>query len=200
MRTPHCSTLFNVVLVLFFLCAATGLAADAPPDQPPGEKSEVVVMPNSMSEIKAETLPAMTLVALSMSGSYEQHGAAIGKLMMYTGMSGFQMTGGPFGIYLNSPEEVAEDSLLWQVCVPVAGVTAVEKPYELIEMPEMLAAYGICTGPIETTDPCYGVLFEWIAKNSYETAGPLQEHWLTDDRTTPPEENKTKIVIPVVKK
>jgi AraC family transcriptional regulator len=186
-------------ILLLGLLAACGAVARADEPAPPVAKPAAATKPapNTASEVKLETLPAVTLLALQMTGSFDQHAAAIGKVVQY-GMTAGVMRGAPLGIYYNDPEKVPVDSLRWDVCVPVPPGSKAEAPFAVLEQSEMQAAVVTCTGPYQGTAPCYGVLTAWLEKNSYAIAGPVQEHWLSDP-STPPEKMQSKIVFPVKK-
>ena len=155
--------------------------------------------PNTAGAVTVETIPAVTAMVLSVTGSLEQHGEAVPQLMKHVVHRGL-IRGTPFGVYHSNPEEVPEDSLLWEICVPVPAETQATAPFEVREFPEMLAAVVVCTGPYEGTAPCYGVLTEWIAENGYDLAGSPQEHWIASPQGTAPEEMQARIVYPVAKR
>ncbi len=58
----------------------------------------------------------------------------------------------------------------------------------------------ICMGPLEETEKCYGGMLAYIEKSGLQVAGSIREHWLTNPQEVAPEENQTRIVIPVSKK
>jgi AraC family transcriptional regulator len=135
--------------------------------------------PNRPGPVIVKTLGATTLLALPVTGSFDQHADAIAKLMAYVVPKNL-MLGAPLGIYYDDPEKVPVDSLHWDIAVPVAPGTKAEAPFVVRRLPEMLAAFVVCTGPYEGAGPCYAALADWIAKNGYALVGPVQEHWLSD--------------------
>jgi AraC family transcriptional regulator len=169
-------------------CAA-GAAAAAP---------ESKALTNTAGPVAVETIPAMTVLALPIRGSFEQTAQAIMRLMSYAGPKGV-IRGAPFGLYYDDPAQVPADSLRWDVCVPVPADAQAEAPFEVRQMPELQAAVVTCTGPFEGTGTCYGVLSAWVAQNGYTVTVPCQEHWLGNPAVTPPEELQARIVFPIVK-
>lgn len=203
MRTLLVS-LVMLALCSFVVVAGWSQAQQAPASEPaaPVEKPAAAVaapQPQCIAgPIAVETLKPITALCLHMTGSYAQHPAAITQLMTMAGMRGV-VRGGPFGVYYNSPGQVPEDSLSWDVCVPVPAGTTAEAPFVINEMPEVTAAVVICTGPYEDTGRCFAILSDWIAANGYVLAGPPQEHWLSD-ASAPPAEMQVRLVFPVAKK
>jgi effector-binding domain-containing protein len=175
-------------------------ATEQPPttsaEQP---KTEAQPFVNQIGEIRADSIWAMSVLVLPMRGSYDQHPAAIMKLVTYAGPKGI-MRSMPFGIYYDDPTKVPADSLRWDICVPVAADTQTEAPFEVRTLPAMFAAEVVCTGPYEGTAVCYAALMEWVGKNGYVISGPCQEHWLGDPMTMPPEKLESRIIFPVSKK
>ena len=190
-RLMHPATWMVAILGL----GAIGALAEEP--VPAAGTPAAMRAPNTASEVTLETLPAATLLALQLHGSFDQHAAAIGKVVQY-GMTAGVIRGAPLGLYYNNPETVPMDSLRWDICIPVPPDTKAEAPFVMLALPEMQAAVVSCTGPYEGTTPCYGALTAWLAKNGYGLAGAVQEHWLSQPGT-PPEKMQSKIVFPVKK-
>jgi AraC family transcriptional regulator len=153
--------------------------------------------PNKIGQVMLQTLSAQTLLVLPVRGSYDQHGAAISQLMGYVMPKGI-LRGAPRGLYYDDPEKVPADSLVWEVGAPVPAETKAEPPFVIRQLPEMQAAVVMCTGPYETTAPCYAVLTTWLQKNGYGLNGAVQEQWLSDP-SVPPEKRQALIVYPVRK-
>ena len=186
MIAASCPSWFPLVLTALCLAACAN-AGEGPPAG------------NTASEVNVEKIPALTALCLPVVGSYGQTTAAITKLMMYAGPKGLSR-GAPFGVYYSDPEEVAEDSLRWAICVPVAAGAKAEGPFQVKEFPEMEAASVLCTGPYEAAASCWGVLSTWLAGSAYHLAGAPQEHWLSDPQGVPPEKQQARILFPVVRK
>jgi len=153
--------------------------------------------PNVAGPVTIETIPAMTVLVLPMTGSYAQHSDAIMKLMGIAMQKG--IAGPPFGVYHNSPKETAEADLKWDVCVKVAEGSKAEAPFEVRSAETFEAAVMTCTGPYEQTGPCCGVLDAWLEANGYSRSGPPREEWLGNPAATPAEELQARIVYPVEK-
>jgi AraC family transcriptional regulator len=175
------------------LCAAAIVAALVAVGSSPAR--DAAPAPNRAGPVIVKTIGAVTLLALPVTGSFDQHADAIGKLMDYVVPKNL-MLGAPLGIYYDDPETVPVDSLHWDIAVPVAPGTKAVAPFVVRRLPEMLAALIVCTGPYEGAAPCYGALADWIAKNGYALVGPVQEHWLSDPMVAP-EKMQSQIIFPV---
>lgn len=162
-----------------------------------GEKPALAV--NQVSAVAVEKIPEMTVLVLPMTGSYDQHGQAIMQVVTQAASTGI-IRGAPFGVYHSDPEQTPVDSLRWDVCVPAAADAKVGPPFEIQKLPAMEAAVVTCTGPYAGTASCYGALRAWLAKSEYQLGGPVQEHWLSDTRSVPPEKCMARILFPIVKK
>ena len=198
-------TVHTVAAVFVFGCmcipqavavhAQTTPAAQNPAGEAAGQAPPAPAL-NKLSEMTVDSVYAFTALALPMRGSYDQHTQAIMQLVGYAAPKGL-MRDGPFGVYYNDPASVPVDSLRWEICVPVPEGTQAEAPFVVRRMPDMLAAQAICTGPYETVDACYGPFMAWIAQKGYAIAGPLEEHWLSEPATMPPEKLEARILVSV---
>jgi AraC family transcriptional regulator len=131
-----------------------------------------------------------TAVVLPMTGSYEQHTAAIVRLVEYLQSAGVKLAGPPFGRYHNSPGAVPQDQLRWEVGMPVSGgSTAVAAPFQKHDYAAMTVAFTVVPG--RDTARAWSELSSWAASQGYVASGPAMEVWL--DAT------KTEIRLPVRK-
>lgn len=154
----------------------------------------------SPGPVEFQTVSSVTGFVIHMSGSYDQHPDAVGQLYAYLDEKGIK-PGAPFGVYLNTPAEVPEDSLRWMVGVEVPEGTEAADPFEVIEVDEIeTAAVMICTGPYGQTTKCYDAMLKWIDENGCKVTGPCREIWMDDMMTTAEENLRTKIIFPVEKK
>jgi effector-binding domain-containing protein len=155
-----------------------------------------VAMPNRVGEIQATTLPAHTVLALPMQGSFKRQQEAIYKILDYTKARKLKSPT-LFCIYHNRTAKVPIDSLKWEIAVEVPAGTQAEAPFVVRDVPEQLAAVVICTGSYAGTVDCYTPLYEWIDANGYVFTGPLEEHWLSDSSQTRADDCQTRIVVPI---
>jgi AraC family transcriptional regulator len=129
-----------------------------------------------------ETAPFHAVV-LRMSGSYKQHGDAIGKLAVWLSAAGVRPLGPPFGRYLNSPDETPEAALEWEVGFPVPEGTQAEAPFEVREIADGSVATVAIGGPHDTTPRPWAQLVDWADKQGYQITGPAMEIWQEGPKT-----------------
>ena len=122
-------------------------------------------------------------VVLPMTGSYAQHGAAIGRLAAWLESAGVKPAGPPFGRYLNSAEDVAEESLQWEVGFPVAEGTQAAAPFEVREIVDGDVATATIGGRREGAQRPWGQLVAWAEKQGYRITGPAMEIWAGESQT-----------------
>ncbi len=122
-------------------------------------------------------------VVLRMTGSYKQHGEAIGKLAVWLSSAGVKPLGAPFGRYLNSTDEVPEASLEWEVGFPVPAGTEAQAPFEVRGIADSDVATVVIGGPHDTTQRPWAQLVEWAGKRGYDIVGPAMEIWQEGPKT-----------------
>jgi effector-binding domain-containing protein len=143
-------------------------------------------------------------VAVEMTGSYTQHPDAFMKLYSAAGQQGLPMSGAPFGIYWNSPNDTAEEDLKWEIGMPVSGDKEIAAPIVLKKWEFTTVIQRDFEGTIDSDEikAVYFSMYGWIEANGYELAGPMLERFLN---TPSPNEKgemigKVQIVFPVQKK
>jgi effector-binding domain-containing protein len=153
-------------------------------------------------QIELKTDTAFAYCAIEMTGSYDQHGAAFGKLFqeaMNQGIYG----GMPFGVYWNSPADTPVEQLKWDVGFVLTPGSAPKSPLAIKKWDFTTMAslkYRGVFGGVDM-DRAYGRLFKWIGENGYQAAGPMMEVYLN---TPSPDENgvlygAVEIIVPVKK-
>lgn len=106
--------------------ALFGIYYDNPEEVPP-EKCRydicipiaVEVEPDSIAQVQVKELPEMEVASLIHKGAYDKVGPSWGKIYGWIYKNKYTPAGPGMEIYLNSPDEVPEDSLLTEIQVPV---------------------------------------------------------------------------------
>lgn len=122
-------------------------------------------------------------------------GESFGQLFGRLGLLGVVPAGPPFVIY----HEFGPDDIDAEVCVPVAqAVTATGKVRSRI-VPAATVVQTLHVGRYEDLKAAYAALTDWISRNEFEAAGPVQERYLNapGDQVSP-EEYRTEVEIPIV--
>lgn len=152
-------------------------------------------------EVKIQDNTSFTYAYLEGSGPYTQLGAKIGELMQEIMKQQVRAEGGPFGLYLNSPQEVKSPAeLKWLVGMPIPREATVLAPLKKDEFLYTTVARCLYKGPYEAVGPTYAKVMEFIAANGYRPAGPIMEQYLNDPMSTPTAELLTEIIVPIAKK
>jgi len=145
-----------------------------------------------------------TVAFLAKKGPYSQLSNAFSELYGLLQEKGYKPAGPPCGVFFNSPQQVPEQELLWELQWPVSGKVAPAGPdkrgFGVKNLPATEVACTMHKGPFDQVGAVYGALFGWIMQNGYEVAGPSEEVYLSDPASTPAAELQTEIRFPVRKK
>ncbi len=155
------------------------------------------------TEIEVIEIESFSYASVEMTGSYTQHPEAFMKLYTEAGKQGLPMTGAPFGIYWNSPNDTAEEDLKWEIGMIVPEDKEIQAPIVLKKWEHPTVVQRDFEGGIDSEElrAVYYAMYEWIGANGYEMAGPMLERFLN---TPSPNEKgetigKVQIVFPVQK-
>jgi effector-binding domain-containing protein len=155
----------------------------------------------SGQEVVIQDTTPFTYAYLECSGSYQQIPAKIGVFMPEFFKQNLMPAGNFFGMYLNAPGQVKEEELQWRLGFPVAADSAVAAPLLKGECKATKIAVYLYVGPYDKVGAAYVKIFEFIAKSGFKAVGPTMEKYLDmDPSAVKPEELRTEINIPVVKK
>jgi AraC family transcriptional regulator len=157
-------------------------------------------------EKKAEPTPelkdidAFRLASMPFTGSYNQMEKNVMVFMGEFFKQGLQPAGPFIGVYHNSPQEVKEEDLKWEVGFPVVADAAIKEPLKKTDFEKTKAVVYLHIGPYEKLHESYNKIFKFVQDNGYEVAWPCYDKYLNNPQTTKPEELKTEIIVPVKKK
>jgi AraC family transcriptional regulator len=138
----------------------------------------------SQQTISTKDLPERKVFYLSCKGAWRQLPEMFAKLSDYSSMNGIKSIGPPSGFSYNTPQGVAVNDLIWEVCYPV-GLDAEEHFDEesktgVKRIPATRVAAIIHEGSYRKTSASYEKLQSWINTNSLDVCGPAEEVYLTD--------------------
>ena len=154
-------------------------------------------------KVNVKKTEPMTVAFISMKGPYTLIGEAFGRLYGWIAERDYIPAGPPMGVYFNTPGEVPDEELLWEIQAPLAGDVLPSGPDEKgagvkkVETKEVAATMH--KGPYDQVGPTYQALTGWIAENGYEIVGPAEEVYCSRPNT-PPEELLTEVRFPVRKR
>ncbi len=151
-----------------------------------------------MHEIRYETSEERTLVCVDANGPYAQViGPTIGRLMQWVMPKGYSKGGPVFGIYHDSPQDVAPEELRCTLGVPAEPHAQGEGEFYLQTIGPREEAVFVHKGPYDDLEAIYGAVIGDIFRSGRRIAGPPMEVYLTDNSRLPPEEWVTEIRFPV---
>jgi uncharacterized protein (TIGR02246 family) len=127
--------------------------------------------------------PAVHALVLPMTGSYTKHGEAIGRIAAWLSAANVKPSGPPFGRYLNSPAEVAEESLVWEVGFPVPAGIEAPAPFETKDIEDGTVVTATIGGAHDATPRPWAELTAWAQQHGYEISGPAMETWQPGPQT-----------------
>lgn len=143
---------------------------------------------------KLSPKPALTVRAQvlteDLSDMFEN---AFAALIEYLEEMGEDIAGPPFAIY----HSIETDRLDVEAGLPVTKTLPGKGD---IRSSEIVIDQGVSTthsGQYEEIEEAYIALLEWIAENGYEPTGITYEFYLNDPGTTPQEELRTEVIMPV---
>ena len=152
-------------------------------------------IPIKLIRVKSEIVAYIPFI-----GSYDN----IPKLMQEVGewLMGkkLEMTGLVYGTYFNTPEEVSEDKLQYEIGFGFKGNAEPEDKIGIKEIPEHTVLAAMHKGPYTEIGPVIHAVIDYAVENNYDIVGPISEAYFNDPMVTPEEELLTEVRIPVIKK
>jgi AraC family transcriptional regulator len=133
-------------------------------------------------------------------GSYSKipdHIMEVGQLITDDGL---ETTGMVYGSYFNSPEEVPEEQLEYEIGFSFDGdLKLQEGKLGFKEIPEHSVLAAIHKGPYTNVGPVIHAIAKYASENGYDIVGPVTEVYLNNPNEVKPEELLTEVRFPVIK-
>jgi AraC family transcriptional regulator len=111
-----------------------------------------------------------------------------------------EMGGVVYGTYYNSPEEVPEEELKYEIGFSIIGEAKGEDKFMIKKVPEHMVLSSIHKGAYTEVGPVIHALAAYAIENDYDIIGPITEIYLNDPTTLPESELLTEVQFPVAKK
>jgi effector-binding domain-containing protein len=119
--------------------------------------------------------------------------SAFGELWGHLTQTGTQPSGPPLVLYLGEPDgEFPID-----VCVPVGPRVVGAGEIEARELPGGEVATLVHHGPYDGLAAAWQRLMQWVEDSGRRPSGPPREVYVSDPRTSAPEDLVTELVIPL---
>lgn len=133
-------------------------------------------------------------------GSYDKIQELIQKVGQWVSEHDLEMTGRVYGTYYNTPEEVAEEDLQYEIGISFAGDAYQDANVGVKEIPAHTVLAAMHQGPYTEVGPVIHAVVEYAVENGYDIVGPITEIYLNDPSSTPEDELLTEVHLPVIKK
>lgn len=150
--------------------------------------------------ITIKNIPQYQVAFISKKGSYKQIPESLGQVTGWLMAKNVELQIPVYGLYYNSPMEVSEDDLEWEVGVSFVGKLEGENEIKIKSVPQHEAVTSVFKGPYGEAATVYMNLIEFAEKDGYKIAGPVMESYLNSPDDVPESELLTEIQFPVIKK
>lgn len=150
-------------------------------------------------EITEKRIEQSKVAYIPYSGSYEkipEHMQEVGQLIMKKNL---KMTGTVYGTYFNSPEDVPEDKLQYEIGFSVEDEMPREDALGFKDIPEHTVLAATHKGPYTNVGPVIHAVAQYAVDNGYDIVGPITEVYLNDPSMVSEEELLTEVRLPVIK-
>lgn len=179
---------------------ALGLQAhvDSPVNQPLPPMGETIML-----DVRIVRKEPLRVAAVRHVGPYAECQAAWERLCAWAGPKGLFGRQPLFlGIGYDDPRTVAPDKLRYDACITVPPEVKAEGEVRVFEIPGGEYAVAVHEGPYSGLEAAYDYLFgRWLAESGREPAAHMgYEVYLNDPASTPPEELRTELNLPLAPK
>jgi effector-binding domain-containing protein len=150
-------------------------------------------------EIEIKTIPTYQVAFIPMKGSYQQIPETLGKVVGWLMAKNVEIQMPVYGVYYNSPMEVSEEELEWEVGAAFIGELKSENDIKIKKVPQHEAVSTVFKGPYGDAASIYMDLIQYAAKEGYHIVGPVLESYLNSPDEVPESELLTEVQFPVAK-
>lgn len=149
--------------------------------------------------VEVKKIDKYQVAFILVKGSYEKIPETLGEVVGWLMTKEVEIQMPIYGIYYNSPMEVSEDELEWEVGAAFVGDLEGEGRIQIKTVPEHTAVSTVFKGPFSEANSLYGSMLEYAASKGYEIAGSVLESYLNSPDEVPESELLTEVQFPVVK-
>lgn len=150
--------------------------------------------------ITVQKVEPFAYFCLHQKGSFSQIQEVIGRLFQEMQYQNATPGGPPIGVFYNSPEEVASESLEWELGFPVTPHALIQPPLEKKVWEYTLVVSALHRGAYDKTGETITEMLEWMEANGYVQDGPVLERYFDQNPDEMREEDlRTEIWIPCKK-
>jgi effector-binding domain-containing protein len=151
-------------------------------------------------EVIEKRIEEAKVAYIPYKGSYEEIPNLMQEVAQWVIDKGLQMTGRVYGTYYNSPEDVSEEDLQYEIGFSFTGNAEPEGKIGIKEIPEHSVLAAMHKGPYTEVGPVIHGVVDYAIKNGYEIVGPVTEVYLNDPMEVSDSELLTEVQFPVIKR
>ncbi len=151
-------------------------------------------------KIEIKNIPEYQVAFIVKKGSYQQIPDTLGKVVGWLMTKKVKIEIPVYGLYYNSPRDVSEEELEWEVGAAFIGDLEVEEDIQIKTVPQHDAVSTVFKGPYGEAASVYMDLIQYAENEGYQISGPVLESYLNDPSLVSQSEALTEIQFPVVKK
>ncbi|MDP3065188.1 MAG: GyrI-like domain-containing protein [Methanobacteriaceae archaeon] len=137
---------------------------------------------------------------IPQKGSYTKIPELMQEIGQWVMEKNLEMTGRVYGTYYNTPEEVAEEDLQYEIGFSIAGEAHQDGKVGIKEIPAHTVLAAMHQGPYTNVGPVIHAVVDYAVENGYDIVGPITEIYLNDPSTTSEDELVTEVHLPVIKR
>jgi effector-binding domain-containing protein len=153
--------------------------------------------------IELKTVPQHQVAYIYQIGSYDKIPECLGAVIEWISQKGLQVKDPIYGLYYNSPLEVAPEELEWEVGAGFEGELDTEisededgQEVQLQTISEHQVVSTVFKGPYGEASSVYVDLYQYTAQNDLKIVGPVKEIYLNNPQD--PSESLTEVQFPVI--
>ncbi|HMK53408.1 MAG TPA: GyrI-like domain-containing protein [Methanobacteriaceae archaeon] len=151
-------------------------------------------------QIEIKTIPQHQVAFIFQKGSYTKIPEILGKVVGWLMAQNVEVQMPIYGLYYNSPMEVAEEELEWEVGAAFIGELEGEEDIQIKNVPEHEVVSAVFKGPYGEAASVYMDIIQYALKEGYQLTGPVLESYLNSPDEVSESELLTEVQFPVVKK
>jgi len=189
-------------LVLLGALAAVGLALAAPPGSFVARPSVDIAQQSEEPFASIKEIKPLFYCCIVHKGPLTDISGVIGQLVQAMQSQGLfaSIRGTMVGVYYNSPGQVKPEELSWEVGFEISEQAAPKPPLEKKSWTYPIVAVAVHIGPYAKVSETIQKLTDWMKGKGYSASGPVLERYLNNPMQVKPEELRTEIWIPALKK
>jgi effector-binding domain-containing protein len=151
-------------------------------------------------KIEEKRIEETKVAYIPYRGSYDKIPEYMQEVGQWVMEKGLEMTGTVYGTYYNSPEDVPEEDLQYEIGFSFAGEAQQEGRVGVKDIPEHTVLSAMHKGPYTAVGPVIHSVVEYAVDNGYDIVGPITEVYMNDPSITPENEWLTEVRLPVIKR